>query len=464
MKKNISLIVLIYLLFSSPAIGTELIIAGSAGFYLLDTSSDEVTPITARHRIPGTKVATASDGRIYIDELHIDSRHTIVAEEGPIEIHTLRIIPFAPVRTESGEIEYEREDPVFEHTYHREDWDTEPLRYIYDLAVKNIGAEGHDYRVYFSVVHFRIDTGYLVDGQIYYVDDSGAAQPYYTVPVRLLETPSCPGVGQHWIGDFSFDDEDNLYLSTGNTIPSSLYRVSGAGVDEVTGIPEFLYERAGAAMHDLEFDAPGSLYIHNHSPNIHRLDVTTLTEELIFTHPDGDDIFNLAVLQLPPLFRRFSSSIKQVLHPNPELRIASVAKGNPVFSKRGHEVVIPLRVVIENASTRIAKETFKIGVMASFTNAGEPFSIPFTVYGSKDEHSFWHNRMGAWGKIAILGNATVKSPDGNPLDGRNITLTIRVDSCDGDESMPHYCRVEEIDEKNNTLQLSVILANPSIQE
>ena len=458
MKTRITLIAMICLLFSTPAVGVELVVKCPLDLYTLDTDSGVMTRIIVRHHLYPHMIATAPDGRIFVSLQESETRHSIFAGESPIQISTNSIVPLAPFRTETGELEYTLEDPIYEYSFRSENWETDPLKYIYALAVKEIGTEGA-YRVYFSVAF-----DWSADGQIYYVDDTGAAQPYYTVPVAALETPSCPGVGQTWAGNFTFDDRGNLYLTTGNTIPSALFRVSGAGDDTVTGEPEFVYERAGAAMTDLEFAAPASLYLTNHEPGIYRLDLKTFTEELVFTHPDGDDVNKLALLKLPEILRRFRLSVKRAVDLFSELRIASGAMGEPVYSKQGQAVEIPLRIVIENTSTRETQESFKIGAVASVSKGGDPFSVPFTVLGGKDRHFFWCDKMGAEQNMVILGKTTIESPDGHSLNGRNISITVQVDSCDQDGSMPRHCRVQEIDENNNTLQLNLKLPDATVQK
>jgi hypothetical protein len=113
-------------------------------------------------------------------------------------------------------------------------------------------------------VYFSESSGAGGDGQIYLLS-GGAAVPYYTV--RLSD------VDGFWAGDFIHDSNGNLYLSSGNRVPASIYRVSGRTVSRI-----YTSETApitGMAYRD------GSIYYANWGNEIHRLDLSTLADTIV---------------------------------------------------------------------------------------------------------------------------------------------------------------------------------------
>ena len=117
-------------------------------------------------------------------------------------------------------------------------------------------------------VYFSESRGAGGDGRIYLIS-GGAATTYYTV--RLSD------VDGFWAGDFIHDPDGNLYLSSGNQIPASIYRVSGRTVSRI-----FTSNNApitGMAYRD------GSIYFANWGNEIHRLDLSTLVDTIVRSQP-----------------------------------------------------------------------------------------------------------------------------------------------------------------------------------
>jgi hypothetical protein len=117
-------------------------------------------------------------------------------------------------------------------------------------------------------VYFSESSGAGADGQIYLLS-GGAATPYYTV--RLSD------VDGFWAGDFIHDPDGNLYLSSGNQIPASIYRVSGGTVSRI-------YTSNNAPITGMAY-RDGSIYYANWGNEIHRLDLSTLVDTVVRSQP-----------------------------------------------------------------------------------------------------------------------------------------------------------------------------------
>jgi hypothetical protein len=117
-------------------------------------------------------------------------------------------------------------------------------------------------------VYFSESSGAGAEGRIYLLS-GGAATPYYTV--RLSD------VDGFWAGDFIHDSDGNLYLSSGNQIPASIYRVSGRTVSKI-------YTSNNAPITGMAY-RDGSIYYANWGNEIHSLDLTTLVDTVVRSQP-----------------------------------------------------------------------------------------------------------------------------------------------------------------------------------
>jgi hypothetical protein len=86
---------------------------------------------------------------------------------------------------------------------------------IKDLAFSTLGGLP---RLFFSEAGGAVD-GNAPLGKIYWIDSSGNAVLYYVVN----QTNNM----KYWNGDFTFDDGGILYISSGNEVPASVYRIKG---------------------------------------------------------------------------------------------------------------------------------------------------------------------------------------------------------------------------------------------
>ncbi len=119
-------------------------------------------------------------------------------------------------------------------------------------------------------LYFSEATGAGGDGKIYRVDGA-AATPIYTV--KLAD------VGGFWAGDFAFDYEGNLYLSSGNRVPASIYKVA-TGTGAVTKI----FDSTDGSIAGL-VSRGGRLYYADWRQSVYRLDLSSMTSTLYYTNP-----------------------------------------------------------------------------------------------------------------------------------------------------------------------------------
>jgi hypothetical protein len=147
-------------------------------------------------------------------------------------------------------------------------WSAETTVFTHTTYVRDIAFafdQNGEIGLYFSEA-----SGAGGDGKIYRIDGASAV-PFYTVKLS--------DVGGFWRGDFAFDYDGNLYLSSGNRVPASIYKVtSGTGAvtkifDSKTGsIAGFVYRS-------------GYLYYADWRQNIYRLDLSSMTSTVYYTNP-----------------------------------------------------------------------------------------------------------------------------------------------------------------------------------
>jgi parallel beta-helix repeat protein len=144
-------------------------------------------------------------------------------------------------------------------------WAPEEVVYTHDTYVRDLAFafdKAGNLGLYFSE-----SRGAGGNGKIYKIEDSTASLFY---EVKLAD------VGGFWAGNFAFDDKGNLYLSSGNRIPASIYKVEDGKVkeifkDERESIKGFTYK-------------DGSLYYANWRTKIYQLDLSTGRRTNIYTN------------------------------------------------------------------------------------------------------------------------------------------------------------------------------------
>jgi hypothetical protein len=148
-------------------------------------------------------------------------------------------------------------------------WSAETIVYTHTTYVRDIAFafdQNGEIGLYFSEA-----TGAGGDGKIYRLESSGSAVPFYTVKLS--------DVGGFWRGDFAFDYDGNLYLSSGNRVPASIYKVTSG-----TGAVTKIFDSRTGSIAGLVYRS-GYLYYADWRQNIYRLDMSSMTSTVYYTNP-----------------------------------------------------------------------------------------------------------------------------------------------------------------------------------
>lgn len=251
--------------------------------FLVDTSTDpdSVQPILhAEESRVGVidepnVVAFGPDEKIY----YTYEKYT--AEE--VETFLRRISPTPHYDPSSGASFGTSEQVVSVKCPREDEFECRPL----DWAVRRL--DSGDLRIYYSADA----RGAAGEPKIYYLDNAGNPVLYYSVDLATL--PACNGSG-YWSGHFTFDDSNNLYLSSGNHLPASIFRISGAGPDTVTGDVEQIYLR-GCDILGLDFIGPKWIYFVSNGI-VCQLDLETNDElEIYASSSSSRNMADLAVIE-----------------------------------------------------------------------------------------------------------------------------------------------------------------------
>ncbi len=124
-------------------------------------------------------------------------------------------------------------------------------------------------------LYFSEATGAGGDGKIYRLDGASAT-PFYTVRLSSVDG--------FWGGDFAFDYDGNLYLSSSNIIPASIYKVTSG-----TGVVTKIFESKTGCIAGLVY-RDGYLYYADWRQNIYRLDLSSGTSTLYYTNPSRTNL------------------------------------------------------------------------------------------------------------------------------------------------------------------------------
>ncbi len=146
-------------------------------------------------------------------------------------------------------------------------WSREEVVYDHDTYVRDLAFDldrDGDLVLYFSEA-----TGAGADGKIYRIEDDA--------PV-LYRTIVLSDVNGFWAGDFAFGEDGTLYLSSGNRVPASIYKVDEWGVQEIFTDSEEPIK--GLAYKD------GFLYYANWGTKIYRLDLETIERTTVYSNPE----------------------------------------------------------------------------------------------------------------------------------------------------------------------------------
>jgi len=149
-------------------------------------------------------------------------------------------------------------------------WALEEVVYTHDTYIRDIAfAFDSDGKL---GLYFSEATGAGGDGKIYRIESDNTAPLYYTV--KLAD------VDGSWAGDFAFDAESNLYLSSGNRVPARIYKLEGGSVEEI-------YKDEKEPIKGLVCEA-GVLYYANWRTTIYRLDTDTGERTVVYSNPERE--------------------------------------------------------------------------------------------------------------------------------------------------------------------------------
>jgi hypothetical protein len=172
-----------------------------------------------------------------------------------------------------------REDPPYEW------YPTGPDKVIYthptwirDIKIRYKAVR---YNFFFSAYH--TDTSV----RIFYLDEMDNPVPYCTIEGSQLKViDPCHPEGETyfgtWGGNFTFDDKDNMYISSGNNVSSGLFKIGGAGTEEVTGEIERIVTSPNEPITSIEFIGNNQLLYVQGKQKIYKLDLQTLTSTLVY--------------------------------------------------------------------------------------------------------------------------------------------------------------------------------------
>ncbi len=140
----------------------------------------------------------------------------------------------------------------------------ESIVHTHTTYVRDIEADP-DGRMYFSEA-----TGAGGDGRVYRLNPDGTASLHYTVALSRVDG--------FWSGNFCFDRDGMLYLSTGNQVGAGVYEVDVAA-DVITR----LYTAdPPASIKGLTFGQDGLLYYGDWKQRIYALDLETGTRSQVY--------------------------------------------------------------------------------------------------------------------------------------------------------------------------------------
>jgi len=141
----------------------------------------------------------------------------------------------------------------------------ESVIYTHTTYVRDIEVDPNG-RLYFSEA-----TGAGGDGKVWRLNSDGSTTLYYRVALAQVDG--------FWSGDFCFDRDGVLYLSTGNRVGSSVYRVLIA-----SNTVQKLYTDPGGCIEGITFGQDGLLYYADWHQSIYALDLETGTRVQVYNN------------------------------------------------------------------------------------------------------------------------------------------------------------------------------------
>ncbi|MHC4352491.1 MAG: WD40 repeat domain-containing protein [Planctomycetota bacterium] len=191
------------------------------------------------------------------------------------------------------------------HTFAFAPWDPDQLYYVNaneDKVLKVSLAPGgpaeqivHTHTTYVhdiafdahNTLYFSEATGGGADGKIWRIEADGSATVFYTVQLSQ--------VAGYWGGEFAFAPDGTLFLSSGNTVPASLYEV-----DMATGSVLQVFYSPGESIVGFTFGPDGLLYYANRQQRIYSLDLVSGSNNVVYEDPSQQSIYDVGFRELGP--------------------------------------------------------------------------------------------------------------------------------------------------------------------
>ncbi len=150
--------------------------------------------------------------------------------------------------------------------------------YIRDMAIRQNAIK---YNFFFSAYH--TDTSI----RLFYLDEMDSPVTYCTIfgNQLLFPDPCSPGEETHfstWGGYFTFDDANNLFITTGGFTPSGIYKITGAGPDGVTGTVQPVKISKDESTGAIEFIGNNEILYQQGDQKIFRMNTQTNESTLVF--------------------------------------------------------------------------------------------------------------------------------------------------------------------------------------
>lgn len=127
----------------------------------------------------------------------------------------------------------------------------------------------------------------------------------------------------------------------------------------------------------------------------------------------------------------------------PDLIVVAFEETGPVTINKEDRAEIPVHVAVKNQGGAEAG-VFKITVM--YTGIDGPHRVDFMVNGQSDPRYVYTRGILKPGTEFVFNGTVLFHPSEQAMI---IPLYAVADSCDGEQDMPSYCRVDESNEKNN---------------
>jgi len=162
----------------------------------------------------------------------------------------------------------QRERVVFEHKTYIRDIAIDPSGYLYFSVASGAKGDGRIYKL-----SPRVDE--LGREGRFSISSDSQRRP---IQVRLST------VDKYWEGDFAFDAQGHLYLSSGKRIPASIYKIQKQGENRY-GVPQHRYRDNKGAIKGIAIDPRNSnfIYFADWGRTIYGLNIRSLGRNVTFS-------------------------------------------------------------------------------------------------------------------------------------------------------------------------------------